>query len=39
MLLGLKERRVRQWLQILQEQTRVESYGPNSIRGYRLVKE
>lgn len=39
MLLNIKERRARQLLQILQEQNRVESYGANKIRRYRLVKE
>ena len=38
-LLDVKERRARQLLQILQEQERVESYGANKIRRYRLVKE
>ena len=38
-LLGVKERRARQLLQELQEQRKVESYGANRIRRYRLVKE
>lgn len=39
MLLDVKERRARQLLQELQEQKKVESYGANRIRRYRLVKE
>ena len=39
MLLDVKERRARQLLQKLQEQKKVESYGANRIRRYRLVKE
>ena len=39
MLLDVKERRARQLLQELQEQEKVESYGANRIRRYRLVKE
>ncbi len=38
-LLDVKERRARQLLQELQEQEKVESYGANRIRRYRLVKE
>ena len=38
-LLDVKERRARQLLQELQEQKKVESYGANRIRRYRLVKE
>ncbi len=38
-LLDVKERRARQLLQKLQEQKKVESYGANRIRRYRLVKE
>ena len=36
MLLDVKERRARQLLQELQEQKKVESYGANRIRRYRL---
>lgn len=39
MLLDVKERRARQLLQELQEKKKVESYGANRIRRYRLVKE
>lgn len=39
MLLDVKERRARQLLQELQEQKKVESYGANRIRRYRLVKK
>ena len=39
MLLDVKERRARQLLQELQEQEKVESYGANRIRRYKLVKE
>lgn len=39
MLLDVKERRARQLLQELQEQKKVESYGANRIRRYRLVEE
>ena len=39
MLLDVKERRARQLLQELQEKEKVESYGTNRIRQYRLVKE
>lgn len=39
MLLDVKERRARQLLQELQERKKVESYGANRIRRYRLVKE
>ena len=38
-LLDVKERRARQLLQELQEQHKVESYGANKIRRYKLVKE
>ena len=38
-LLDIKERRARQLLQILQEQEKVESYGANRIRRYRLINE
>ena len=37
MLLDVKERRARQLLQELQEQEKVESYGANRIRRYRLL--
>lgn len=38
-LLDIKERRARQLLQELQERKKVESYGANRIRRYRLIKE
>ncbi len=38
-LLDVKERRARQLLQKLQEQDKVEAYGANRIRRYKLVKE
>lgn len=39
MLLDVKERRARQLLQELQGRKKVESYGANRIRRYRLIKE
>ncbi len=38
-LLDVKDRRARQLLQILQEQNKVESYGANRIRRYKVIKE
>ena len=38
-LLSVKERRARQLLQELQVQEKVESFGANRVRRYRLLKE